>query len=539
MCKPINIIHNLKLDRSYTGIQTLGAETIVEVMVYNEEFVSPATRLIQEEGHEGDPSSTEQLIEDTIKSIKREKDSDDEQSTQEKASTVFEIASAQENASSVLEIAAAQENASSVLEQASAQESVLPVLENTYSAELSKNEAIDSSKELNDPLQSTLLPPIQQAVTTITPPVQLSSEVDHDYFVPKNLASSHVKDIPTTHEPLNQMKMSDIKKLLVPSSTVLRNSPSSSEKSATATPLNSKVLVRCLNKNGTIINLPLALLRNAVVIKPYRTLKAGESLLRLPLRKNSEDTSAPSDAAVSQSASSKTLKTIKFSPLQLAKLAEKQKQLQENEEEKKCGKQTIFSSEKALENIRSITWTSVRDCVRVLAQEFSLINPKAENSIFRSQYPFTSISLEIFDSWNIGKRRGAEWCRAKFIQKTLEECKFHCKERWSTKEIFIWCRRFGYSPFSCWSAPLPCETTHRATLDLPTTLREIQIENVPGTSDESDEAIVEIEELENDCVNQRSSKPSRQHDIIPLDDPDIELTNWIADSIEKLGTYKV
>ena len=215
MCKPINIIHNLKLDRSYTGIQTLGAETIVEVMVYNEEFVGPATRLIQEEGHEGDPSSTEQLIEDTIKSIKREKDSDDEQSTQEKASTVFEIASAQENASSVLEIAAAQENASSVLEQALAQESVLPVLENAYSAELSKNEAIDSSKELNDPLQSTLLPPIQQAVTTITPPVQLSSEVDHDYFVPKNLASSHVKDIPTTHEPLNQMKMSDIKKLLV------------------------------------------------------------------------------------------------------------------------------------------------------------------------------------------------------------------------------------------------------------------------------------------------------------------------------------
>jgi hypothetical protein len=238
---------------------------------------------------------------------------------------------------------------------------------------------------------------------------------------------------------------------------------------------------------------------------------------------------------VPQSVSPNSLKTIKFSPLQFAKLAEKQKQLQENEDEKKHGKQAVFSSDKALEDIRSVTWQSVRDCVRSLAQEFSLINPKAENSIFRSQYPFTTISVDIFDSWNIGKRRGAEWCRAKLIQKTLQECKFHCKERWSTKEIFIWCRRHGYSPLSCWPEPLPCETTHRIAPLLPTTLREVQIEKIPRTLEETD-VIVDIEELEDDCINQCSSKPNRQHNIVPLDDPDIELTNWISDSIEKLGS---
>ena len=41
LCKPVNIVHQLKLDQSYTGLQTLGAETIVDVMVHTEEFNIP------------------------------------------------------------------------------------------------------------------------------------------------------------------------------------------------------------------------------------------------------------------------------------------------------------------------------------------------------------------------------------------------------------------------------------------------------------------------------------------------------------------
>lgn len=50
LCKPVNIIHNLKLDQSYTGLQTLGAETIVDVMVYNDATVSTSSNRISKTG---------------------------------------------------------------------------------------------------------------------------------------------------------------------------------------------------------------------------------------------------------------------------------------------------------------------------------------------------------------------------------------------------------------------------------------------------------------------------------------------------------
>ena len=37
--KPIDLIHNLKLDKTYTGLQTLGAETNVDVWLHNPEMV--------------------------------------------------------------------------------------------------------------------------------------------------------------------------------------------------------------------------------------------------------------------------------------------------------------------------------------------------------------------------------------------------------------------------------------------------------------------------------------------------------------------
>ena len=34
--KPLNILHNLKLDKTYTGLQTVGAETVADVWLYQD-----------------------------------------------------------------------------------------------------------------------------------------------------------------------------------------------------------------------------------------------------------------------------------------------------------------------------------------------------------------------------------------------------------------------------------------------------------------------------------------------------------------------
>ena len=486
MCKPINIIHNLKLDRSYTGIQTLGAETVVDVMVYNEDFVCPASRSMPEESlvmQEASGSSTTELVLERPQLSPR--------TIAEHHVVPFEnnIIVSQE---SIIPNHQPLEGSTVVVkcEPYCDQEQtniILPVTEKSSSKPdpivqlCDTKEKQSISKEPSDtPQLKSSFTAVTSAITSTTHVQTNKAEVDHDYFLTKNPNSSQAKEIPVTKKE-NQFKTIEVKKIIVSSPSILRKPASSSKESQStlAQPSIHKapVLVRCINKNGTVINLPLSLLRNAVVIKPYRTLKPGESLLRLPLRKPGEDVTAPSDT---KTLSSKTLQVIQ--PVQLAKLCEKPPPPPPPpvEEEKKPSEQFLFNL--ILGKTRSSNWQSVRDCVRFLAQEFSLINPKAENSIFRSVYPFSTTSLEIFNSWNIGKRRGAEWSRAKLIHKTLTECNFPNNESWSTKRIFIWCRRQGYSPLSCWPTQNQAtpETTQRTTIKvLQSTLCEIKLLNIP------------------------------------------------------------
>ena len=50
--KPVDIIHELKLDKTYTGLQTLGAETNLDVWLHNPSFVPPARSADDSKGEE-------------------------------------------------------------------------------------------------------------------------------------------------------------------------------------------------------------------------------------------------------------------------------------------------------------------------------------------------------------------------------------------------------------------------------------------------------------------------------------------------------
>ncbi|XP_046813296.1 uncharacterized protein LOC124421759 [Vespa crabro] len=64
--KPMDIIHHLKLDRTYTGLQTLGSETIVDVWIYT---MDPSV-LIQANNEISD-SSTEEINPCTVNDVKK------------------------------------------------------------------------------------------------------------------------------------------------------------------------------------------------------------------------------------------------------------------------------------------------------------------------------------------------------------------------------------------------------------------------------------------------------------------------------------
>ncbi|XP_044291965.1 YEATS domain-containing protein 2 isoform X7 [Varanus komodoensis] len=64
---------------------------------------------------------------------------------------------------------------------------------------------------------------------------------------------------------------------------------------------------------------------------------------------------------------------------------------------------------------------------------------------------FCASSVEQYYSWNIGKRRAAEWQRALTVRKILQEMiekhpKFHSIVPLKTKQVVHWCRYRGYTP---------------------------------------------------------------------------------------------
>lgn len=83
----------------------------------------------------------------------------------------------------------------------------------------------------------------------------------------------------------------------------------------------------------------------------------------------------------------------------------------------------------------------IRESLRLAMKDHPLIHPQRNLAM----YPYCASSVEQFMSWGIGKRRACEWQRAASVKRHLSRCIPSCKL--STKDVLLWCRRYGYSPF--------------------------------------------------------------------------------------------
>ncbi|XP_074859713.1 YEATS domain-containing protein 2 isoform X2 [Carettochelys insculpta] len=89
---------------------------------------------------------------------------------------------------------------------------------------------------------------------------------------------------------------------------------------------------------------------------------------------------------------------------------------------------------------------NVQQLLTAVVKKVPLIAEKSEDvSSFRAS------SVEQYYSWNIGKRRAAEWQRAMTVRKVLQEIlekhpRFHNISPLKTKQVVQWCRCHGYTP---------------------------------------------------------------------------------------------
>ncbi|XP_031568815.1 YEATS domain-containing protein 2-like [Actinia tenebrosa] len=93
-----------------------------------------------------------------------------------------------------------------------------------------------------------------------------------------------------------------------------------------------------------------------------------------------------------------------------------------------------------LRNTSEILEDGTEDYLHSFAEKIPLISSKKDVV----KHPFSAKSAEEFLSWNVGKRRAAEWQRAAKIRAQFKKCAQNTDM--TTKGVMIWCRRFGYTP---------------------------------------------------------------------------------------------
>ncbi|XP_051874783.1 YEATS domain-containing protein 2 isoform X2 [Pristis pectinata] len=176
---------------------------------------------------------------------------------------------------------------------------------------------------------------------------------------------------------------------------------------------------------------------------------------------------------------------------------------------------------------------NMQQLLSAILKKLPLIMPKKTED----SHPFCAISLEQYYSWNIGKRRAAEWQRAvavrKILQEVLEKCpRFSNMEAMKTKQIVHWCRQRGYTPPDPESSATEedsmediltqidnepeCPSTYTGASEL--CQRLMEVEDILKTESESDEEV--------DIIN--TTEPSKVKVKKELEDVDEEVKFYMG-----------
>ncbi|NXP22236.1 YETS2 protein, partial [Scytalopus superciliaris] len=133
---------------------------------------------------------------------------------------------------------------------------------------------------------------------------------------------------------------------------------------------------------------------------------------------------------------------------------------------------------------------NVQQLLTAIVKKVPLIAEKSEDVS-----SFCASSVEQYYSWNIGKRRAAEWQRAMTVRKILQEIvekhpRFHSITPLKTKHVVHWCRCHGYTP------PDP-ETLRNEEDSIEDVLTQIDSEpECPSSYSSGEELCRKLEELQ-------------------------------------------
>ncbi|KAM6063822.1 YEATS domain-containing protein 2 isoform 5-T5 [Theristicus caerulescens] len=154
---------------------------------------------------------------------------------------------------------------------------------------------------------------------------------------------------------------------------------------------------------------------------------------------------------------------------------------------------------------------NIQQLLTAIVKKVPLIAEKSEDVS-----SFCASSVEQYYSWNIGKRRAAEWQRAMTVRKILQEIiekhpRFHNITPLKTKHVVHWCRCHGYTP------PDP-ETLRNDEDSIEDVLTQIDNEpECPSSYSSGEELCRKLEELQQ--FLKREPEHEEEVDILNFSEP--------------------
>ncbi|XP_069648097.1 YEATS domain-containing protein 2 isoform X6 [Haliaeetus albicilla] len=154
---------------------------------------------------------------------------------------------------------------------------------------------------------------------------------------------------------------------------------------------------------------------------------------------------------------------------------------------------------------------NIQQLLTAIVKKVPLIAEKSEDAS-----SFCASSVEQYYSWNIGKRRAAEWQRAMTVRKILQEIvekhpRFHSITPLKTKHVVHWCRCHGYTP------PDP-ETLRNDEDSIEDVLTQIDSEpECPSSYSSGEELCRKLEELQQ--FLKREPEHEEEVDILNFSEP--------------------
>ncbi|KFZ54819.1 YEATS domain-containing protein 2, partial [Antrostomus carolinensis] len=154
---------------------------------------------------------------------------------------------------------------------------------------------------------------------------------------------------------------------------------------------------------------------------------------------------------------------------------------------------------------------NIQQLLTAIVKKVPLIAEKSEDAS-----SFCASSVEQYYSWNIGKRRAAEWQRAMTVRKILQEIiekhpRFHNITPLKTKHVVHWCRCHGYTP------PDP-ETLRNDEDSIEDVLTQIDSEpECPSSYSSGEDLCQKLEELQQ--FLKREPEHEEEVDILNFSEP--------------------